>query len=78
MMGYIDKCLKGRKHVKSPATDDLFNTPEKSDALGEGGMKMFHSDVAKLLYLAKRTKPYILTAVSHLSLILQPRTTGKT
>jgi hypothetical protein len=67
MMGYIDKCLEGRKHVKSRATDDLFNTPEASDALGEGGMKMFHSDVAKLLYLAKRTKPDILTAVSHLS-----------
>jgi hypothetical protein len=57
MMGYIDKCLEGRstrKHVKSPATDDLFNTPEESEALSEVG-KMFHSDAAKLLYLAKRT-----------------------
>jgi hypothetical protein len=58
MMGYIDKCLEGRstrKHVKSPATDDLFNTPEESEALSEVGKKMFHSDAAKLLYLAKRT-----------------------
>jgi hypothetical protein len=70
MMGYIDKCLEGRstrKVVKSPATDDLFDTPEESEALCEAGKKMFHSDVAKLLYLAKRTKPDILTAVSHLS-----------
>jgi hypothetical protein len=70
MMGYIDKCLEGKstkKHVKSPATDDLFDTPEESEALSEAGKKRFHSDVAKLLYLAKRTKPDILTAVSHLS-----------
>jgi hypothetical protein len=70
MMGYVDKCLEGRitrKHVKFPATDDLFNTPEESEALGEAGKKMFHSDVAKLRYLAKRTKPDILNAVSHLS-----------
>jgi hypothetical protein len=53
--------------VKSPATDDLFNTPEESKALSEAGRKIFHSGVAKLLYLAKRTKPDILTAVSYLS-----------
>ena len=70
MIGYIDKCLEGRitkKHVQSPATDDLFGTPEESKGLDEIEQKKFHSDVAKLLYLAKRTKPDILTAVSHLS-----------
>ena len=63
MMAYIDKCLEGR----SPATDDLFITQEEIEALSEARKKMFQSDVAKLLYLGKRTKRNILTAVSHLS-----------
>ena len=53
--------------VRSPATDDLFIVPEDGVPLTEEGKKDFHSDVAKLLYLAKRTRGQILTAVSHLS-----------
>ena len=70
MIAYIDKCLEGKKigrSTYSPATDDLFEVPEDGVLLCELEKKMFHSDVAKLLYLAKRTRGQILTAVSHLS-----------
>ena len=70
MSAYIRKCIEGRvlkNGVRSPATDDLFIVPEDGVPLTEEGKKDFHSDVAKLLYLAKRTRGQILTAVSHLS-----------
>ena len=70
MIAYIEKCLEGKKIGRStfsPATDDLFEVPEDGLLLSEMEKKMFHSDVAKLLYLAKRTRGQILTAVSHLS-----------
>jgi hypothetical protein len=70
MIAYIEKCLEGKKIGRStfsPATDDLFEVPEDGVLLSEMEKKMFHSDVAKLLYLAKRTRGQILTAVSHLS-----------
>ena len=70
MIAYIKKCLEGRnigRKASSPATDDLFDVPEDGVPLGEDERKTFHSDVAKLLYLAKRTRGQILTAVSHLS-----------
>lgn len=70
MIAYIEKCLEGRelgRKVGSPATDDLFEVPEDSKPLDAEGSAKFHSDVAKLLYLAKRTRGEILAAVSHLS-----------
>jgi len=70
MIAYIKKCLEGRdigRKANSPATDDLFEVPEDGVPLNEDDKKRFHSDVAKLLYLAKRTRGQILTAVSHLS-----------
>jgi hypothetical protein len=70
MIAYIEKCLKDRefgRKVGSPATEDLFEVPEDSKPLSVDDAKTFHSDVAKLLYLAKRTRGQILTAVSHLS-----------
>lgn len=70
MIAYILKILEGRdtsKNVTSPATDDLFDVPEDGVPLSDEDRKTFHSDVAKLLYLAKRTRGQILTAVSHLS-----------
>ena len=70
MIAYIQKCLEGRdigRKVNSPATDSLFDIPEDGVPLSEENSKTFHSDVAKLLYLAKRTRGQILTAVSHLS-----------
>ncbi len=54
--------------------DRLFTTPavkeyfkiDSSMALDKEGQKQFHTIVAKLLYLAKRARPDILTAVSFL------------
>ena len=70
MCAYIKKVLEGRniqKKVYSPATVDLFDIPEDAVELNEKEKKLFHSDVAKLLYLAKRTRGQILTPVSHLA-----------
>jgi hypothetical protein len=50
----------------TPATSDLFNV-KAGEELDKAGQKYFHSTVAKLLYLAKRTRPDILTAVSFLT-----------
>jgi hypothetical protein len=49
----------------TPAVKECF-TNNSGIALGEAGRKRFHTIVAKLLYLAKRARPDILTAVSFL------------
>jgi hypothetical protein len=72
MIAYIKKVLEGRnigRKTYSPAKDDLFEVSEDEELtlLDDERKKDFHSDVAKLLYLAKRTRGQILTAVSHLS-----------
>ena len=69
MRAYIDKLLDGRHitRAKSPANADLFDVPDTSPKLSDARRKIFHSDVARLLYLAKRTRVDILTAISHLS-----------
>jgi len=52
--------------AESPATSDLFE--EKESTLLEVNRKeKFHSRVAKLLYLAKRVRPDLLTVISYLS-----------
>lgn len=71
MIAYIEKVLEGRTlgsaKVTTPATDDLFKTEEDDELLPEQLAKAFHSDVAKLLYVAKRTRLEILLSVSQLS-----------
>ena len=70
MVAYVKKCLEGKvikRGVKSPAGENLFEVPEQGVPLTTEEKKLFHSDVAKLLYLAKRSRGQILTAVSHLS-----------
>jgi hypothetical protein len=78
MIGYLDKMLEGRqtgKKVSTPASDELFNIDELAQRLSAPESKVFHSDVAKLLYVAKRTRLEILTAVSFLcSRVSQPGT----
>jgi hypothetical protein len=61
------KAERLKREVHSPASDVLFEIPESSELLDASEKKKFHSDVAKLLYLAKRPRGQILTAVSHLS-----------
>jgi len=53
--------------VKTPAGNYLFSVSEHGEELGKEDKERFHSVVAKLLYIAKRGRPDILTAVSFLS-----------
>jgi len=50
----------------TPAEEWLFNVRE-SEKLGDAQREQYHTAVAKLLFLAKRVRPDILTAVSFLS-----------
>ena len=57
----LDEILKDVKGYKpTPAGMNLFIIDEHSDALSELSSKAFHSMVAKLLYVAKRTRGDIL------------------
>lgn len=58
------------KGANSPSTNQLFHQATSEDlskSLDDIGAANFHSLVAKLLYLAKRTRPDILTTVSYLT-----------
>jgi len=50
----------------TPAASDLFKINEASERLDKAGKEFYHTFTAKLLYLAKRVRPDILTAVSFL------------
>ena len=69
MTGYEAFMLEGYNYIKkhtTPAAEDLFEIDETSEHLDEEEMKYFHTYVAKLLYLAKRTRPECLVATSFL------------
>ena len=53
--------------ANTPASDRLFEISETSDRLQKEDSDIFHSRVAKLLYLAKRVRPEILPAISFLT-----------
>ena len=70
MKGYIEKIVKDHgceKESMYPATLDLMKDDENSKSLNEEEQKLFHSQTAKVLFIAKRTKLAILTAVSVLA-----------
>ena len=69
MEGYIQDILKTydvKGKANTPALTNLFEVSE-SPLLDEERKTKFHSIVAKLLYLAKRVRPDILTTVSYLA-----------
>ena len=69
MKGYVDDLLEGSDIpgvARTPATDGLFDIRDVP-AVSEDRRAKFHSLVAKILYLAKRTKPECLTAISFLA-----------
>ena len=69
MEGYVDDMLSDFEvigHAATPALEDLFSIRE-SVSLKEWDKERFHSAVAKLLYLAKRARPDLLTAVTFLT-----------
>lgn len=70
MEGYIKDMLKEYEvtgKAASPALDNLFKIDNKSKRLSYDQQEMFHSRVAKLLYLAKRAMPELLPAIVFLA-----------
>ena len=54
---------------KTPATETLFDVREDSPLSSEERRVWFHSNTAKMLYLAKRVKPECLTAIAFLTIV---------
>ena len=75
MRKHISDALVGFNGTKksSPASNDLFNIGIEQDAVAsKDDLSIdFHSLVAKLMYIAKRTRPDILTAISYLATRVQ-------
>jgi len=61
------QCYNVRGKAATPALEHLFEVREESTKLSEAGREEFHSAVAKLLYLAKRSRPDILPAIIFLT-----------
>ena len=62
MSGYVKKILEERtklSEVESPYTNNLFNN-RKLELLDSDEQTKLRSDIAKILYLAKRTRPDLL------------------
>ena len=66
---YVEDLLSGMetRTYSSPATPELFSVNPDSPALNAQKSEEFHSAVAKVLYLAKRIRPGLLTTVSFLA-----------
>ncbi|HNJ38565.1 MAG TPA: reverse transcriptase domain-containing protein [Nitrosomonas sp.] len=67
MIDQVIEELNISETARTPAAVDLFHVDEKSPRLEKDKKEKFHSLVAKLLYMAKRARPDILTAVSFLT-----------
>ena len=70
MKGLVEQVLNDfpvTKASRTPASLELFTVNEESKELNKEKKEQFHSIVAKLLYMAKRGRPDILTAVSFLT-----------
>ena len=78
MDGYINDllafCERAPGVAKTPAAGDLFEVNSKSDLLNAENKQFYHSTVAKFLYLGKRVRPDLLTAISFLSRRVQSPT----
>jgi hypothetical protein len=62
-LGAFGKSLESMA-AKTPAAKHLFAVNEDSEKLSEQLREKFPSIVAKLLYVAKKVRPDILTAIS--------------
>ncbi len=75
MGGYIQDLIRisgtASTKVKTPATANLFKIREECEPLEPKEAARFHSMTAKLLYLAKRTRPEILVATIFLTTRVQ-------
>jgi hypothetical protein len=69
MPKYIEDAISGLESAtpaETPAALDLFAVDESAELLATPAKDDFHSCVAKLLYLAKRTRPDILLPINFL------------
>jgi hypothetical protein len=74
MAGYVEDVLRlygVDRAAATPATATLFDVREGSPLLDKEGREFLHSAVAKLLFLAKRTRPELLPATSFLATRVQ-------
>ena len=70
MKGYVDDLLEScaaTGGARTPATDGLFEAKDGAEMATEAERVQFHSDVAKILYLAKKARPDVLLAVAYLA-----------
>ncbi len=76
MSFYVSQILEDEEvqEVTSPTTKETYNVDDASTQLDEDERKWFHSKTVKLLYLAKRARPDILTAVIFLCTRVQGAT----
>ncbi len=77
MPAFVDEIVKDAKVTTiadMPAGNNLFCIEETFPKLSEEARQTFHSDTAKLLYLAKRTRVDILLPVSFLCTRVQEPT----
>jgi len=51
----------------TPAANHLFSVNQEAQKLNEKSAEMFHHNLAKILYLCKRARPDIQTAVAFLT-----------
>jgi len=66
---YLEQVLKDWQHVamrSGPGLRDTFKIDEASKLLAEKPRQLFHSTVARLLYLAKRVRTDTITVISFL------------
>jgi len=59
----------------TPEQTDLFEIDPEAQMFDDAGRDDFHSRVVKILFVAKRTRPGLLTAMSFLSTRVQSSTT---
>ena len=78
MDGYVKDLLVFFEKItgvaKTPAGDDIFKVNDGEEALDKEKREYYHSGTAKLLYLGKRVRPDLLTAVSFLAKRVQQPT----
>ncbi|KAL7572570.1 hypothetical protein ACA910_000389 [Epithemia clementina (nom. ined.)] len=73
VLDLIQECLNNllSGHPQSPAANHLFSINTKAEPLSSKQQVIVHHLVAKLLYLAKRTRPDLLLAVTFLATRVQ-------
>jgi hypothetical protein len=65
--GFTLVLKKGNRSKSSAAPDDLFVVNEDAEKLSEEGQTAFHHLVAKTLYISKRARPDLSTAIAFLT-----------